>query len=39
MSIFIKDITAFTTISEEEVDKDGKRIPTTTFRMRGRYRV
>lgn len=32
---FYKDITAFTTISEEEVDKDGKRIPTTTFRMRG----
>ena len=32
---FYKDITAFTTISEEEVDRDGKRIPTTTFRMRG----
>lgn len=32
---FYKDITSFTTISEEETTRNGERIPTETFRMRG----
>ena len=32
---FYKDITSFTTISEEETTRDGQKIPTDTFKMRG----
>lgn len=32
---FYKDITSFTTISEEETTRNDEKIPTETFRMRG----
>ena len=32
---FYKDITSFTTISEEETTRSGERIPTETFKLRG----
>ncbi len=32
---FYKDITSFTTISEEETTRNGNKVPTETFRMRG----
>lgn len=32
---FYKDVTSFTTISEEETTVDGQKVPTETFAMRG----